>query len=153
MTYNNNFSSNQPTTTNPLNPIYNISQLLKLTQFFSHPQNYTQLHTKQLTFNYLITLNNQIQFKHHQQINSFLTSSIQNNNFSPPPLTLPLYNPSTNSYQPLTPQQPITPQQTPTPTIQQPTTPQPTTPPQQPTTSQPSSPPQQIPTSTTYPTS
>ena len=147
---NNYFSSSSSSpTTNFLNPIYNISQLLKLTQYFTHPQNYTQLHTKQLSFNYIITQNNQLQYKHHQHINQFLTSSIQNNNFSPPPLTLSLYNPQTNSFQSSTPQpltpQPIQPQ--PQPIQTHPTTP----PPQQPTTSQPTQPTQQIPTSPPHP--
>ena len=144
---NNYFSSSSSSpTTNFLNPIYNISQLLKLTQYFTHPQNYTQLHTKQLSFNYIITQNNQLQYKHHQQ---FLTSSIQNNNFSPPPLTLSLYNPQTNSFQSSTPQ-PLTPQ--PIQPQPQPIQTQPTTPPlQQPTTSQPTQPTQQIPTSPPHP--
>ena len=147
---NNYFSSSSSSpTTNFLNPIYNISQLLKLTQYFTHPQNYTQLHTKQLSFNYIITQNNQLQYKHHQHINQFLTSSIQNNNFSPPPLTLSLYNPQTNSFQSSTPQH-LTPQ--PIQTQPQPIQTQPTTPPlQQPTTSQPTQPTQQIPTSPPHP--
>ena len=147
---NNYFSTPSSPSTNFLNPIYNISQLLKLSQFFSHPTNYNQLHTKQLSFNYIITLNNQLQYKHHQSINQFLTSSIQNNNFSPPPLTLSLYNPQTNSYQSSTPQplspQPIQPQPQPIQT-------QPTTPPPQPIQpqSQPTETPQQIPTSPPHP--
>ena len=64
-----------------LNPIYNISQL----------SIYPALHSKQISFNYIITSNNQFYPKHHQQINQLLHSQpISNNNFSAPPLTLQL---------------------------------------------------------------
>jgi len=74
-----------------LNPIYNISQLIQLTKYFSHPSIYPALHSKQISFNYIITSNNQFYPKHHQQINQLLHSQpISNNNFSAPPLTLQL---------------------------------------------------------------
>ena len=74
-----------------LTPIYNISQLIQLTKYFSHPSIYPALHSKQISFNYIITSNNQFYPKHHQQINQLLHSQpISNNNFSAPPLTLQL---------------------------------------------------------------
>ncbi len=74
-----------------LNPIYNISQLLQLTKYFSHPSIYPSLHSKQISLNYIITSNNQFYPKHHQQINQLLHSQpISNNNFSAPPLSLQL---------------------------------------------------------------
>ena len=74
-----------------LNPIYNISQLIQLTKYFSHPSISPALHSKQISYNYIITSNNQFYPKHHQQINQLLHSQpISNNNFSAPPLTLQL---------------------------------------------------------------
>ena len=78
-----------------LNPIYNISQLIQLTKYFSHPSIYPALHSKQISFNYIITSNNQFYPKHHQQINQLLHSQpISNNNFSAPPLTPAAPNPT-----------------------------------------------------------
>jgi len=70
-----------------LNPIYNISQFIQLTKYFSHPSIYPQLHNKNISFNYILSnSNNQFYTKHHININSLLqTQPINNNNFSPPP--------------------------------------------------------------------
>ena len=75
------------------NPLYNVSQLIQLTKYFSHPTVYPLLHTKQLSLSYTLinTSNNQFFTKHHQSINNLLHSQpISNSNFSAPPVSLQL---------------------------------------------------------------
>ena len=75
------------------NPLYNISQLIQLTKYFSHPTVYPLLHNKQLSLSYTLinTSSNQFYTKHHQAINQLLHSQpISNTNFSAPPLSLQL---------------------------------------------------------------
>lgn len=100
-------TNNYTPTTSYLNPIYNISQLIQLTKYISHPSIYPQLHTKQLSLNYTLfnTSTNQIFTSHHKTINQLLQSPpISNSNFSPPPLSLQLQSqpiqPQPIQYQP-----------------------------------------------------
>jgi len=81
-----------------LNPIYNISQFIQLTKYFSQPSIYNQLHNKNISFNYILSnSNNQFYIKHHLNINQLLQSQpINNNNFSPPPSTI-IINPQSNN--------------------------------------------------------
>ncbi len=75
------------------NPLYNVSQLIQLTKYFSHPTVYPLLHNKQLSLSYTLinTSNSSFYTKHHQSINNLLHSQpISNNNFSAPPLSLQL---------------------------------------------------------------
>jgi len=127
-----NFNPQNPnyTSTSIINPIYNISQFIQLTKYLSHPSIYPLLHNKQIAFNYILhqPSNNLLFTKHHQNINSLLNSQpIQNNNFSPPPLTIQLSQSQPTQPQP---QQSVLPQPTqsqPQPTeVPQPTQPQPT---------------------------
>ena len=112
------------------NPLYNISQLIQFTKYFSHPTVYPLLHNKQLSLTYTLinTSNNTFYTKHHQSINQLLTSQpISNTNFSAPPLSLQLQSQpqaQSPSFQPLPvlqqPQpQPLTPE-APQPSIPQP---------------------------------
>ena len=89
------------------NPLYNISQLIQLTKYFSHPTVYPLLHNKQLSLTYTLlnTSNNTFYPKHHQNINQTLFSQpISNTNFSAPPLSLQLQSQpqaQSPSFQPL----------------------------------------------------
>ena len=89
------------------NPLYNISQILQFTKYFSHPTVYPLLHNKQLSLSYTLvnTSNNQFYTKHHQSINQLLVSQpTSNTNFSAPPLTLQLQSQpqaQSPSFQPL----------------------------------------------------
>ena len=86
-------TNNYTPTTSFLNPIYNISQLLQVARYFSHPSVYPLLHTKQYSLNYTLfnTSTNQVYTAHHKQINQLLQSPpISNSNFSAPPLALQL---------------------------------------------------------------
>ena len=100
------------------NPLYNVSQLIQLTKYFSHPTVYPLLHNKQLSLSYTLinTSNNQFYTKHHQAINQLLHSQpISNTNFSAPPLSLQLQSqpqaqsPSFKSLPVLQPSQPVAP--------------------------------------------
>ena len=112
------------------NPLYNISQLIQLTKYFSHPTIYPLLHNKQLSLSYTLinTSNNSFYTKHHQHINQKLTSQpISNTNFSAPPLTLQLQSQpqvQSPSFQPLPVLQQPQPQPS-TPEAPQPSIPQP----------------------------
>ncbi len=86
-------TNNYTPTTSFLNPIYNISQLLQVTKYFSHPSVYPLLHTKQLSLNYTLfnTSTNQVYTSHHKAVNQLLQSPpVSNSNFSAPPLALQL---------------------------------------------------------------
>ena len=103
-------TNNYTPSTSFLNPIYNISQLIQVTKYFSHPSIYPLLHTKQLSLNYTLfnTSTNQVYTSHHKTINQLLQSPpISNSNFSAPPLSLQLQ--SQPQPQPIQPQ-PIQPQ-------------------------------------------
>ena len=90
-----------------INPLYNISQIIQFTKYFSHPTIYPLLHNKQLSLSYTLidTSNNIFYTKHHQHINQKLQSQpISNTNFSPPPLSLQLQSQpqaQPQSFQPL----------------------------------------------------
>ena len=90
-----------------INPLYNISQIIQFTKYFSHPTIYPLLHNKQLSLSYTLidTSNNIFYTKHHQHINQKLHSQpISNTNFSAPPLTLQLQSQpqvQSPSFQPL----------------------------------------------------
>ena len=95
---------NYTPTTSFLNPIYNISQLLQVTKYFSHPSVYPLLHTKQLSLNYTLfnTSTNHVYTAHHKAINQLLQSPpVSNSNFSAPPLALQLQ--AQAAHQPLQP--------------------------------------------------
>ncbi len=90
-----------------INPLYNISQIIQFTKYFSHPTIYPLLHNKQLSLSYTLidTSNNIFYTKHHQHINQKLHSQpISNTNFSAPPLSLQLQSQpqaQSPSFQPL----------------------------------------------------
>lgn len=108
-----------------INPLYNISQIIQFTKYFSHPTIYPLLHNKQLSLSYTLidTSTNIFYTKHHQNINQTLQSQpISNTNFSPPPLSLQLQSQpqaQSQSFQPL----PVLQQSQPQPAVPQPQAP------------------------------